>query len=126
MHGKRVLVIDDDDSVREVAQVSLQVIGGWDVLTASSAVDGLAIAAAEHPDVILLDVMMPDMDGPAALKLLQSDPATGDIPVLFLTAKTQATEQRRLTSLGPRAVLTKPFDPMRLSDDVNAALGWAT
>ena len=126
MHGKRVLVIDDDDSIREVAQVSLQVIGGWEVLTASSAADGLAIAGSEHPDVILLDVMMPEMDGPATLKQLQSDPATQDIPVLFLTAKTQATERHRLSSLGPRAVLTKPFDPMRLSDDLNAALGWVT
>ena len=93
MSVRRVLVIDDEEDIREVARLSLELVGQYQVLTASSGRDGLDSARSHRPDAILLDVMMPDMDGPAALAELRADPSTRDIPVLFLTAKTQQAER---------------------------------
>jgi CheY-like chemotaxis protein len=122
--SKRILIIDDEDDIREVAQVSLELVGGYEVLTAASGPDGVARARAEQPDAILLDVMMPGRDGPSTLLELRADPVTQHIPVVFLTAKNQTAERDRLTRLGADGVLTKPFDPLKLASDVAAALGW--
>jgi CheY-like chemotaxis protein len=122
---KRVLIIDDEDDIREVAQASLEMMGGWEVITASSSSEGLALAEAEQPDAILLDVMLPDMDGPTTFQKLQAMPATQQIPVVLLTAKVQAADQRRFADLGVTAVLSKPFDPVALADQVAAVLGWS-
>ncbi|CCG02700.1 response regulator [Blastococcus saxobsidens] len=124
MSGNRILVIDDEDDIREVAQMSLEAMGGWQVLTAHCGAAGLVTAAAERPDVILLDVMMPDMDGPTTFQRLRTDPATADIPVVFLTAKVRSADRQFLTDLGGDAVLSKPFDPVSLSDEIIAALDW--
>jgi CheY-like chemotaxis protein len=121
---RRVLLIDDDDEVREVAQVTLEVVGGWTVVTASNGAQGLETARTERPDAILLDVMMPGMDGPTVFQKLREDPATAAIPVIMLTAKVQATDRRQLDGLGAAGVLAKPFDPMTLPDQVSAILGW--
>jgi CheY-like chemotaxis protein len=121
---KRILVIDDEADIREVARLSLEAVGGHEVLTAASGREGLAVAASEQPDAILIDVMMPDLDGPSTVALLRADAATRDIPVLFLTAKVQAADVRRLEQLGATAVLSKPFDPMTLAGDIGRALGW--
>jgi CheY-like chemotaxis protein len=125
MAQKRVLVVDDEDDIREVAQLSLEMTAGWDVRTASSGAQALERARAERPDAILLDVMMPGMDGPTTFAALQADEATRDIPVILLTAKVQAADRRRFEDLGVAAVLSKPFDPMELAGQVAAALGWA-
>lgn len=125
MATKRVLIIDDEDDIREVAQASLEMMGGWEVITASSSTEGLALAEAEQPDAILLDVMLPDMDGPTTFQKLQAMPATQQIPVVLLTAKVQAADQRRFADLGVTAVLSKPFDPVALADQVAAVLGWS-
>ncbi|MGH7770824.1 MAG: response regulator [Candidatus Binatia bacterium] len=125
MTGKRILIIDDEDDILEVAQVSLEVVAGWEVLTASSGNQGVAKAKVEQPDAILLDVMMPDVDGPATLRKLQADPTTKDIPVILLTAKVQACDRLRFSDLGVAAVLAKPFDPTRLASQVAEALGWS-
>src|SRR5437867_8873029 len=109
---RRILIVDDDDDIREVAQVSLELLGPYEVLTASGGRDGVESARTRQPDAILLDVMMPDLDGPATLAELRADPATRHIPVLFLTAKTQAADHTRLTALGAAGILTKPFDPL--------------
>jgi CheY-like chemotaxis protein len=122
---KRVLIIDDEDDIREVAQVSLELVGGWEVLTASSGSEGIQRAQAEQPDAILLDVMMPGLDGPTTFERLQADPSTRGIPVLLLTAKVQSAERARFDSLGVQGVLSKPFDPMKLASEVAEALGWA-
>jgi CheY-like chemotaxis protein len=124
MAAKRILIIDDEADIREVAQLSLEISNDWEVLTAASGQEGLQIAAKEKPNAILLDVMMPDMDGPTTWQHLQKNPATQNIPVIFLTAKVQATEQRRYAQLGVTAVLTKPFDPVTLADRVAEALNW--
>lgn len=120
----RVLLIEDEDHIREVARLSLEMVGGWEVLAAGGGVEGLALARDEQPDVILLDVMMPDMDGPRTLGALRGDEQTCDIPVVFLTAKVQGEERRELTELGAVGVIAKPFDPMRLPAEVAALLDW--
>jgi CheY-like chemotaxis protein len=122
---RRVLVVDDDDSIREVAEVALGLVGGWDVSTAASGAEGLAQARATAPDVILLDVMMPGMDGPTTLARLRSDPEIGTIPVILLTAKLRPGERRELDDLEVSGVIGKPFDPMTLAGQVGELLGWA-
>jgi CheY-like chemotaxis protein len=119
---RRVLIIDDEDDIREVAQASLELMGEWEVLTASSGAEGVRRAAEALPDAILLDVMMPGMDGPATLEALRADPATRGIPVVLLTAKAQASERSSLEGLGAAGLLAKPFDPMSLSDELAAVL----
>src|SRR5947209_2552275 len=119
---KRILIIDDEEDIREVAQVSLELVGGHEVLTADCGRDGVERARLEQPDAILLDVMMPDMDGPATLAELRADPATRHIPVVFLTARTQHDDRARLVELGPAGVLVKPFDPLKLPAEIAAVL----
>src|SRR5579863_9666918 len=120
----RILIIDDEDDIREVAALSLETVAGWDVAVASSGAQGLVRAAEYNPDAILLDVMMPGMDGPSTFRELRKNPITAKIPVLFLTAKVQATDRRRFADLGIHAVLVKPFDPLTLSTQIANALGW--
>jgi len=122
--SRRILIIDDEDDIREVAALSLETVAEWEVIVASSGMQGLARAAQSQPDAILLDVMKPGMDGPATFRELRGNPATAHIPVLFLTAKVQRTDQRRFADLGVEAVLFKPFDPLTLSLQISQALGW--
>ena len=120
-----VLVVDDDDSVREVTQMSLEIVAGWTVLSADGGQAALDLARAHRPDAVLLDVMMPGMDGPATFRHLQADPETRDIPVVLLTAKVMAGEREVWDELAVRGVIAKPFDPMTLHSQVAALLGWA-
>jgi CheY-like chemotaxis protein len=120
----RILIIDDEDDIREVAALSLETVAGWDVAMASSGAQGLARAVEYNPDAILLDVMMPGMDGPTTFRALRNNPATAQIPVLLLTAKVQSNDQRRFADLGVEAVLFKPFDPLTLSAQIAGILGW--
>ena len=122
MGRKHILLVDDEDDIREVATLSLELIGNWRVTGASGGGQGISKALAEPPDAILLDVMMPDLDGPATLHLLQADPRTRDIPVIFLTAKAQSAQHVALARLGVAGTLTTPFDPMKLSDQVHDIL----
>jgi two-component system, OmpR family, response regulator len=118
----RVLIIDDEADIRRVARLSLARVGGMDVLDAPNGTEGARKAAAEVPDAILLDVMMPGLDGPATLHALRADPRTAAIPVVFLTAKAMPEEVARLMAMGVRGVLNKPFDPMTLASQLRAAL----
>jgi CheY-like chemotaxis protein len=122
--ARRILIIDDEDDIREIAALSLESVAGWEVLSASSGAQGLARAIEHQPDAILLDVMMPGMDGPTIFRELRKNPATARIPVLLLTAKVQGSDQRRFADLGVEAVLFKPFDPLTLSTQIAAVLGW--
>ncbi len=121
---RRILIIDDEDDIREVAALSLETIAGWNVLTANSGSDGIQKAVAEQPDAILMDVMMPAMDGPTTFKEMQKTPEIAHIPVLLLTAKVQGVDQRRFAGLGVSGILFKPFDPLTLADQMSRALGW--
>jgi CheY-like chemotaxis protein len=120
----RILIIDDEDDIREVAALSLETVAGWEVFMANSGTQGLARAIELKPDAILLDVMMPGMDGPTTFRELRKNPATSRIPVLLLTAKVQSSDQRRFADLGVEAILLKPFDPMTLSVQISTILGW--
>jgi CheY-like chemotaxis protein len=122
--ARRILIIDDEEDIRDVAALSLETVAGWEVAVASSGAQGLARAIEHPPDAILLDVMMPGMDGPSTLRELRKNPITAKVPVLLLTAKVQASDQRRFADLGVEAVLSKPFDPMTLSKQICAVLGW--
>ena len=121
---RRILIIDDEEDIREVASLALEATAGWQVLTAGSGVEGIAIATTEQPDAILMDVMMPDVDGPTTFRNMQQDPLVAHIPVLLLTAKVQGVDQRRFASLGVAAILVKPFDPLTLARQISEALGW--
>jgi len=125
MSAKCILIVDDEDDIREVAHASLELIGGWRVLTAAGGEEAVARAVEDRPDAILLDVMMPGVDGPATLAMLRADPATAAIPVVFLTAKVQAADRRRLADIGARGVIAKPFDPMTLASQVSETLDWS-
>ena len=122
--SKRVLIVDDEADIREVAALSLEMTAGWEVRTASSGAEGIALALADAPDAILLDVMMPDMDGPSTFERLQANGSTSHIPVVLLTAKVQAADHRRFSALGVAGVLSKPFDPMTLASEVSGLLRW--
>jgi len=121
---KRILVIDDEDSVREIIQISLESVAGWNTLTASSGSEGITIAESEHPDAILLDVMMPYMDGPTTFKQLQANLATRDIPTIMVTAKAQSSEKKQLMDLGVSGVITKPCLPLSLVEEICKILNW--
>ena len=122
--SRRILIIDDEDDIRQVAALSLETVAGWDVIVANSGAQGLQRAAEHLPDAILLDVMMPGMDGPTTFRELRKNPVTAKIPVLLLTAKVQGPDQRRFADLGVEAVLLKPFDPLTLATQMEKILGW--
>ncbi|MBF2067978.1 MAG: response regulator [Calothrix sp. C42_A2020_038] len=121
---RRVLIIDDEEDIREVVELTLQTIGGWQVMTAASGIEGLAIAQTQKPDAILLDMMMPDLDGLGTLAILRATQETQDIPVILITAKEKNLDRNRLRVLGLTAIIAKPFDPMNLAKEVANYLGW--
>jgi CheY-like chemotaxis protein len=125
MKGKRILVIDDDEDIREVAKLSLEIMAGLDVILARSSYEGLQKALSEQPDAILLDVMLPDMGGVETFQQLQANPVTKHIPVILLTAKVQASDQCYFASLGVLALIAKPFKPAQLAKQLLTSLGWA-
>jgi len=114
----RILIVDDDEDIRTVSEVVARLVGNWEVLLAASGPEALESARSEHPDVILLDVMMPGMDGPETLAHLRSEPSTARIPVIFLTAKAQKHEVERYLALGADGVILKPFEAMTLPDEI--------
>lgn len=121
--SRTVLVVDDDDSIRMVAEVALETVGGWEVLSVDNGHTAVEVAVSQQPEAVLLDVMMPGLDGIATLTLLKADPATRAIPVVLVTAKIGVgdTEWEGLDIVG---VIAKPFDPMTLASDVAALVGW--
>jgi CheY-like chemotaxis protein len=121
---KRILIVDNEQYIQEVAKACLETVAGWEVLLADSGQDCLRQAAAEQPDAILLDVMMPDMDGIMTFEQLQETPVTQSIPVILLTAKIQPSDRQHYARIGIRATITKPFEPLKLAGQVASTLGW--
>jgi CheY-like chemotaxis protein len=121
---KRILIIDDEETIQTVVQFGIQMTAGWEVLAASSGLTGIQTAQTEKLDAILLDVMMPDMDGIATFKKLQTHPATEQIPVILLTAKAQTAEKRQFNDLGVSGVITKPFNSLDLPEQIARILHW--
>lgn len=124
MAPKKILVIDDDDGVREIIQFSLEAAAGWDVSTASSGREGLVKAEVEQPNAILLDVMMPDMDGAETFRQLQANTVIQHIPTILLTAKAKLSELQQFTSLGVAGVITKPIKAQELVEQIRTILCW--
>lgn len=122
--SRQLLIIDDEETIQTVVAFGLKLSAGWSLLAASSGPAGIAIAQQHHPDAILLDVMMPEMDGVATFKALQADDLTGNIPVIFLTAKAQAAEKSQLKALGVSGVITKPFNALDLPMLISRILHW--
>ncbi len=121
---RSVLIIDDEDDIREVAALSLEATSDWVIHTAGSGKEGIAAASTKQPDAILMDVMMPGMDGPTTFRQMQENTRVSHIPVVLLTAKVQGVDQRRFASLGVAGVLFKPFDPITLAAQISDLLGW--
>ena len=119
MGDRTILVVDDDDEIREIVALSLEVMGGWSGLSADRGAGGLKLAREHHPDVVLLDVMMPEMDGPTMFSRMQVDPALRDIPVVLLTAKVQVGHVQVWDSLPVAGVIPKPFNPATLSAEID-------
>jgi two-component system OmpR family response regulator len=115
MSAVRILLVDDEPDIREIAEISLGLDAGFEVRQCACGADAVATAAVWAPFLILLDVVMPVMDGPTTLTHLRANPRTADIPVLFMTARAQASEVEHLVSLGAQGVILKPFNPMKLA-----------
>jgi len=115
----RILYVEDEPDIRAVAQMALEAVGGFTVIACPSGSEALAAAPTAQADLLLLDVMMPGMDGPSTLKALRALPATAGTPVIFMTAKVQAAEVAQYRELGAIDVIHKPFDPMELSAQIS-------
>lgn len=124
MTRRQILLIDDETDIQTVAKIGLTLNTDWQVTTANSGEAGLERAIATSPDAILLDVAMPGMDGLATLAALQKNTTTAHIPIVFLTAKAQASDRRRLYDAGASGVITKPFDPTTLASQIAGFLDW--
>jgi CheY-like chemotaxis protein len=116
---KRILYVEDEASIRTIAVTVLEALGGFTVIACGSGKQALEAAPVANADLILLDVMMPEMDGPATLIALRKIPQTAKTPVMFMTAKVQASEILQFKSLGAIDVIVKPFDPMTLSAQIS-------
>jgi CheY-like chemotaxis protein len=125
MIAKRILVIDNEPYIQETIQICLETIADWQVITASSGLEGLSKAQSEQPDAILLDAIMPEMDGMTTYQKLQENPLTKPIPVIFLTAKATEISDRNLNLRLPTVALPKPFNPLELPDSIARLLGWS-
>lgn len=120
--AKRILSIEDETSIQELITIYLEDMAGWKVLQASNGQDGLDLAKNEKPDAILLDVMMPHLDGIEIFRRLQADPKTQDIPVLFVTSKLKLKDPKNMLDLSQAKIISKPFDFEQLANQINEAL----
>lgn len=114
----KVLLIDDDDAIRKVGALALRAVGKFELEVAADAVSGLALARTFEPDVVVMDMMMPGVDGLTAMRQMRDDPALAPLPVIFLTAKVQRSEIEHYLAQGALGVIQKPFDPMQLPGQV--------
>jgi CheY-like chemotaxis protein len=124
MNAKRILFIDDEDDIKTLARFCLESEAGWQMIGASGGLEGVALAENEQPDAILLDAMMPEVDGIETLERLRLNPNTKHIPAIFITAKAQASDRRRFYSAGAKGVINKPFDSLTLASQISGFLGW--
>jgi CheY-like chemotaxis protein len=120
---RKILLVDDEADIRTISRLSLSNIGKWAVVEAKSGLDAVEVAAREAPDLILLDVMMPGMNGPTTFGKLREQPSTQTIPIIFMTAKVQKHEIDELLALGATGIIRKPFDPMKLADEIRQIVG---
>jgi len=124
MANKLILIVDDEERIREVVRICLVKFAQWETLMAVSGIEAIQVAATAQPDAILLDVSMPGMNGIETLQQLQANPQTQGIPVIFLTAKVQPSEQLQYQELGVVGLIVKPFDPVQISQQISQLLVW--
>jgi CheY-like chemotaxis protein len=124
MSTKSILLIDDEPRLAEVIAVCLESFKGWKVTVVNAGQKGLDLVETLNPDAIILDVMMPQMDGITVYQKLQANAATQNIPVVFLTAKVQTSDRTRFAQLGVAGIIAKPFDPVKIADQIAQVLGW--
>lgn len=124
MATRRILLIDDEPAIRQVIQVAFKVMTSWETLVAESCQQGIALAEAEHPDAILLDVMMPGTDGVTTFQQMQANPQLRSIPTILLTAKAQTRERERFSQLAIAGIITKPFKAPDLIQQIQSILNW--
>lgn len=115
---KKILFIEDEADIRVIAQIALEDIGGFTVKLCGTGYEALAVAENFKPDLFLLDVMMPGLDGPATLRELRNLPRMKDVPAIFMTAKVQANEMAQYKKIDVLGVIVKPFDPMTLAETI--------
>ncbi len=120
-----VLVVDDDQNIRDLTQLALESVCGWTVLTAEGGFAAIDICREHRPDAVLLDMMMPDMDGLTTFEHLQADEKTRDIPVILFTAKGRPGERQTWEETGIRGLIAKPYNPMTLGERVSEILEWS-
>ena len=120
---QRILYVEDDPDIRMVGAMALEAVGGFTVIACASGAEAIDAAPTAGADLILLDVMMPGMDGHATLTALRELPATANTPAIFLTAKVQPAEVAKHKALGALDVIAKPFDPMELADQIRRICG---
>ncbi|PZO35521.1 MAG: response regulator [Pseudanabaena frigida] len=121
---KTILLIDDEEYICQVVASCVELFSNWQVKTTMSGQEGLAASATVRPDAIVLDMLMPSMDGFAVLKVLQADPQLADIPVVLLTARVDLTEPQKIAQLGVQGAISKPFHPTKLASQISQILGW--
>ncbi|MCU0536097.1 MAG: response regulator [Hydrococcus sp. Prado102] len=124
MSNKRILIVDDEERIREVVRACLEDLGGWETIVAESGEEGLLKAESEAFDAILLDVSMPDLDGFTFFQRLQDNIKARSLPVILLTAKVLSSDRDRFSRMGVAGVITKPFNPVTLAEQIAAILGW--
>jgi CheY-like chemotaxis protein len=122
--NKRILAIDDEEVIQIIIQECLEELAQWKVFTASSGSEGIEVTRSQVLDAILLDVSMSGMDGITTFQKLQADPISRTIPVILLTAKVQFDEQAQFSQLAIAGIITKPFDPMTLAEQIAEMLAW--
>lgn len=120
---EKILYVEDEPDIQMIAEIALRDVGGFILETCSSGKEAIEKAQGFKPDLILLDVMMPEMDGPSTLAELRKLDATATIPVIFMTAKIQPQEIKHYKDLGAVDVISKPFDPMNLANQIRTVLG---
>jgi CheY-like chemotaxis protein len=120
----RILVVDDSELVQELARLALETHAGWEVSCVSSGAEALALAPSEQPDAVLLDVEMPELDGPGTVAALRADAVSAGVPIVFLTGHDDPDELARLDGLDVAGILAKPFDVSTLADQLAHTLGW--
>jgi len=118
MEIKKILHVEDDEDIQAIALIALETMGGFEVMQCSSGRDAVDKAPAFQPDLYLLDAMMPGMTGLETLAELRKDDSLGDVPAIFMTAKAQSSEVSEFLDSGALGVITKPFDPMTLADQI--------
>ncbi len=123
--ARRVLIVDDEADISDIVQAALEEMAGWQTLEAASGAEGLRLAQETAIDAILLDISIPDMDGFEIYETLKTHPATADIPVIVLTSKVLARDRARFTALQVAGLITKPFNPITLAQQIAALLHWS-